>query len=289
MRPCLTLLTILCLASHVTFADAQTKTTTPAAAPTTSRLGMNNTDVVKMVKAGLSEVLIIAAVKRTESREFDLSASGLVALKVGGATDSVIAAMLELPTSTVSKVVAAHVPTVVSAAADKIPSAPRATDLPPSLEVGVYYQRSGAWTEVLPEVVNWKTGGVLKHLASGGLIKGDVNGMVAGARSRTSVKSPAELLVYTPETVAITEYQLLWLRPQSNSREFRTVTGGVLHASGGSTRDLVDFESKKLAVRTHKILLPDLEPGEYGLLPPGATATSSASAQLGKIYTFHVD
>jgi hypothetical protein len=31
-----------------------------------------------------------------------------------------------------------------------------------------------------------------------------------------------------------------------------------------------------------------LGPGEYGFLPPGSAMSSSASAQLGKMYTFHL-
>ena len=36
-----------------------------------------------------------------------------------------------------------------------------------------------------------------------------------------------------PEGTAITEYQLLRLRDAKDGREFRTVTGGVMHVSGG--------------------------------------------------------
>lgn len=38
-------------------------------------------------------------------------------------------------------------------------------------ELGVYFRKGGSWTEVLPEVVNWKTGGTIKSLASAGVVK----------------------------------------------------------------------------------------------------------------------
>jgi hypothetical protein len=101
------------------------------------------------------------------------------------------------------------------------------------------------------------------------------------------VASPVEVLIYAPEGVAITEYQLLRLRDNKGSREFRTVTGGVMHVSGGATRDLVPFEGKKLVNRTYKIVLPNLGAGEYGFLPPGAV-TSASSASLGKMYSFRL-
>jgi len=153
----------------------------------------------------------------------------------------------------------------------------------------VYYKRDGNWTDLLPEVVNWRTGGVLKRLATAGIVNGDVNGMINAPTSKTTLKQPLEILVYATEGTAITEYQLLRLRPNRSSREFRTVTGGVFRASGGATRDLVPMESKRLAVRTYTLILPNLSPGEYGILSPGAVTSSSASAQLGKIYTFRLE
>ena len=140
---------------------------------------------------------------------------------------------------------------------------------------------------MLPEVVNWKTGGVLKSVASAGIVKGDVNGHIPGAHSRNSAVSPVEALIYAPEGIAITEYQLIHLHEQPGSREFRTVTGGVMHVSGGATRDVIPFEGKKVANRTYRVLLPSLGAGEYGFLPPGAV-TSASSASIGKMYTFRL-
>lgn len=159
---------------------------------------------------------------------------------------------------------------------------------PPVDEVGVYYQQGNSWIEMMPEVVNWKTGGVVKSLATVGVVKGDVNGRINGPTSRTPLSAPIDLLVYCPEGTAITEYQLIRTRPHSGSREFRTVTGGVFHRTGGAMRDVLDFDSGRVAKRTYVIHLPALAVGEYGLLSPGAAMASSASAQLGKLYTFTI-
>jgi hypothetical protein len=60
-----------------------------------------------------------------------------------------------------------------------------------------------------------------------------------------------------------------------------------MHVKGGATRDLVPFESKKVAVRKFSILLPaSLGAGEYGFLQPGASSTGTNGA-VGKIYSFH--
>lgn len=232
---------------------------------------LTNEAVVKMVKAGLSESLIVTMVEN-QPGQFKLTADELVRLKQQGVSDKVLAAMVAKGSSA---------PTGPPAAASS------EADLPQDLDIGMYFRRAGKWEELLPEVVNWKTGGVGKTIATVGIVKGDVNGKIDGPRSKTSISQPIEFLVKTPEGVAITEYQLLRLHEHNNTREFRTVTGGVLHASGGATRDAVGYDSKKVGNRLFKVVLQNLSSGEYGFLPPGATGSAS-SASLGKIYTFRI-
>lgn len=129
---------------------------------------------------------------------------------------------------------------------------------------------------------------MLKSIATDGIVKGDINGNIKGAHSRLEVKTPVEILVYTPEGTAITEYQLLLLHDHNDSREFRTVTGGVFHRSGGASRDAVEFEGKKIAPRTYSITLTTVKSGEYGLLPPASGDSTGSTGRLGKLYTFRV-
>ena len=154
--------------------------------------------------------------------------------------------------------------------------------------MGVYFQKDGKWIDLPPEVINWKTGGVMRSIGTVGIVKGNVNGRIVGKASKSHLNQPVALLVYATEGTAITEYQLLKLHTHSNSREFRTVTGGVFHVSGGSERDTLEFEGKHIAQRTWTIPLANLKPGEYGLMPPGVSESRSASAQLGKMYTFSI-
>jgi hypothetical protein len=236
---------------------------------------LTNDSVAKMVKAGLGEGLIVSMIQNQPGK-YTLTPDAMVKLKQQGVSDKVLGAM-------VAKGSGAAPAGAEPAAAE--PST--AGDIPQSLEIGVYYKKAGKWEEMLPDVVNWKTGGVMKSIATAGVVKGDVNGHIEGPHSRNSVATPVEVLIYSPEGVAITEYQLLRLRDNKGSREFRTVTGGVMHVSGGATRDLVPFEGKKIATRTYKIVLPNLGAGEYGFLPPGAV-TSASSASLGKMYSFRL-
>jgi hypothetical protein len=239
---------------------------------------ITNDAVVKMTKAGLAEDVILSMIN-TQPTQFSVTPDTMIALKKDGVSDKVIAAMVTKSQPSGGGGTA-NVPSPPSGAL-----APENTS---SLEVGVYFKKKEEWVEVTPEVVNWKTGGMLKTLGTGGLIKGDVNGNIKGAQSRNRVTAPLEFVIKTTEGVAITEYQLIRLRQNKDDREFRTVTGGVLHASGGATRDLVEFEGKRVSNRTFRVVLPDtLGTGEYGFLPPGAV-TSSNSASIGKMYTFRI-
>jgi hypothetical protein len=242
---------------------------------------LTNEAIVKMVKAGLSESTIISLIQQ-QPGNYSTKIADLMALKEAGVPNAVIDAMVAKASG--------QQPASSQAAPAQSSSqpAPDPSGVPPVTEVGVYYKKGDQWVELLPEVVNWRTGGVLKTFATAGLVKGDVNGVIQGPSSRNAVKTPVEILIYAAEGVAITEYQLLRLRQKSDRREFRTITGGVLHASGGATRDLIPFEGKKIAPRMWTVILPNLGPGEYGFLAPGAVASQHASAQLGKMYTFRL-
>jgi len=239
---------------------------------------MNNDSVIKLVKAGLSEDLIITTINASPAN-YDTSANGLIALKGAGVSDKVLSAIVVKSSGGAP-----------SSSSSTTSTAQANNGLPPGIdEIGVYYKnKSGGWVALLPEVVNFKTGGVMKSIASAGIVKGDVNGHIVGPKAKMVLTFPVVLAVYAPEGVAITEYQLLRLHPNSDSREFRSVTGGVMHVSGGATRDLIDFQSEKLAPRVYQVTMEStLGKGEYGLLPPGAYGSSNMGSS-GKIYSVSV-
>lgn len=240
---------------------------------------LNNDGVIKLVKSGLSEDLILTTINASPGT-YDTSANGLIALKSGGASDKIISAIV---------VKASGGASAPGSASPSSPATP-ASGRPPGIDdVGVYYKdKSGAWTPLMPEVVNFKTGGVVKSIATVGIVKGDINGHIQGPKAKLSVVFPVALAVYVPEGVQITEYQLLHLRPNGESREFRSVTGGVMHVSGGAVRDLIDFQSEKIGPRVYQITLSaGLGKGEYGLLPPGSYGSSNLGSS-GKIFAVSI-
>lgn len=97
-----------------------------------------------------------------------------------------------------------------------------------------------------------------------------------------------QFLIRAPDGVEATGYQLVRLHQKRNAREFRTVTGGVFHGSGGDIRDTIAFQQTRIARQTCTVTLPDsLPPGEYAFLSPGLS-NSTASASTGKANTFHL-
>jgi hypothetical protein len=171
-------------------------------------------------------------------------------------------------------------------------------DIPDDLDV--YAKEKGELQEVSPEVVEWRTGGVGKSLATMGMTKGHVNGAVHGPHSKAKLAMPLEIVIRCPEGVSASEYQLLKLDEKDDRREFRAVTGGVYHASAGADKNAVSFDFVKIAPRTFKIVIAALKKGEYGFLPPAQVSiggvgggvsgqtVQSGSMNVGKLYTFAV-
>jgi hypothetical protein len=227
---------------------------------------MSNDSVIKMAKAGLSDELIVQTIG-AQPGQYTTDADSLVALKQAGVSERVIAAMINKGRI---RLTGTDTPVVLS-------------DVN---EIGVYYKdRNGKWQPIEPEIVHLKSGGFLKSTATHNIIKEDKNGHVNGRESKLLLPRPIEFLVYTPDGVDITEYDLLRFRLNSDSREFRVLTGGVFHSTGGADRDEVPFKPVKTAPHTYQFTLGQDTPGaEYGILPPGTGNVTNG----GKIYTFAI-
>jgi hypothetical protein len=214
---------------------------------------LTNDSVVKLVRSGLNEDTV-ANIVQTQPGNYSLGTEEIGSLRKAGISDRIIAAMLETEAPE--------------------PDSPR--------ELGVFWKKGNSWIQVLPEVVYWRTGGVLKNHASMGVVKPDVNGIVYGAHSHTRVGTTIEFLIRMPEETDITEYQLIRLHQKENAREFRTITGGVFHRSSGPHRDHVSFDFKKVAAQTYVVRLTNLKAGEFGFLSPADTRVRR------KIYSFSI-
>jgi hypothetical protein len=251
---------------------------------------LNNDSVVKLVKAGLSEDLVVTTINSSPGK-YDTSANAIIALKKAGAGDKIVAAMILKASGAAENAPAPTGPPQGNTDPAGISQGvPASGGLPAGVDsVGVYYLDTAAntWQEVPAEVVNFKAQGGLKHLASAGVIKGEMTGLLGGNRSKLTLKIPASFILYVPEGRAPGEYQLLRLHENADSREFRAANGGIVKDAGGALRDVVDYTPRKIAPRVYVIDIgEDFEHGEYGFLPPSDTALGNAIPTSTKIYSF---
>ncbi len=237
---------------------------------------MNNDTVIKMVKAGLSDDVIVATIN-AQPGAYDTSPDGLIALKQAGVSDKVIAAL-------VAKGMGAA---PASAAQPASPAAP----LPPGVaSIGAYYKDSGGnWQPLPSEVVVFQSGGVVKHIASGTLIKEDLNGVVGGMRSRLVVSTPVTIILHVPQGRTANDYELVRLHVVGSNRQFQSVAGGIAHETASSLRDEIDFTSKQIGPSAYQIDLgSEIGEGEFGFLEPQDTAAHGTPPSSGKIFTFAI-
>ena len=237
----------------------------PLTAPKTP--AMNNDSVIKMAKAGLGDELIIETIN-TQAGKYITDADALVALKGAGVSDRVITAMINKSRRQLTNV----------------PEKP--IELSDVNEIGVYYKdHTGKWIAIEPEIVHIKSGGFIKSTVTHGIIKQDHNGHLNGRESKLALQCPIEVLIYMPEGISVNEYEFLRFRINSDNREFRVLTGGVIHSTGGADRDEVKFNPVKTAPHTYQFTVDkNTGGGEYGILPPGTGNVTNG----GKIYTFAI-
>lgn len=262
---------VLCITLFHLVAVAQQTGESPQAVDgpltTTKAPAMNNESVMKMAKAGLGDELIIQTIN-TQPGQYNTDADALVALKGAGISDRVISAMM-------------------NKSRRQLTNAPeKPIELSDVNEIGVYYKdHTGKWIAIEPEIVHIKSGGFIKSTVTHGIIKEDRNGHLNGRESKLALQCPIEVLIYVPEGVSANEYDFLRFRINSNNREFRVLTGGVFHSTGGADRDEVPFKPVKTAPRTYQFTVDQSTGGgEYGILPPGTGNVTNG----GKIYTFAI-
>ena len=246
-----------------------------------AQVTLNNDSIEKMARARLGDDVIVSMIQG-QAGNYDLTPDALIAMKREGIFNKILAALA------VKGSTSGTAPVAVVRPAPAPPPPVASADSFEDFDIGVYRKFRQAWIPVASELVDWKTGGVVKSLVTEGIIKGDVNGRIVGGSSSTQVNTPLEFLIKTANGVDATDFQLVHLHNKNDAREFRTVTGGIFHASGGATRDRVPFDQTRIARQTYKLALPgNLEPGEYAFLAPGLT-NSSVSGSTGKAYTFRI-
>lgn len=234
---------------------------------------LTNEGVLKLVKAGLSEDLVVNAIN-DQPASFVLGANEIVLLKEGGVSEKIIRAMM-------AKSKGAPMPAPGADAAKPEPAPTKAGVLSGN---GVFYKKGADYFELLTEEINWKTSGAMKSFASAGIIKKDLGGKLTGPSSRNFLQNPMELILVPPQGMSINNFILLPMKPASKGGE-REFLVGPINAKSGVAKGAIAFGVEKVGTNQFRVVLPTpLGPGEYGILP----VMPAASGPSTKMYTFRL-
>jgi hypothetical protein len=256
---------------------------------------ITNADVVKMVKGGLGEAVVIAALRGPKKTRFDLSPDGLVALKAAGVSDAIIAVMLD-PSA------APSAGTSLATATSTYPS-PDPNDPMAPHDAGIYIDLgTGRPRLVALEPTTFKqgkSGGWLGSALTMGIKKMKWKAVVRSPRAaqRTRNTSPPFYFYFDKKssidaaTTNPSEFVLARMKAMSDSRELIVGEAGAFGASSGTrNKDTVEFSAERLAPGIFRVTPAEvLDPGEYCFFMASGSSNPSQAGGSGHLFDFGVD
>lgn len=290
---------LLCGCLIATSLAAQTRPERKAVAtprqPPTVADEMTNADVVKMVKAGLGDAIVIATLRGPKKTKFDLSPDALIGLKAAGVGDAVLAVMLD----------PASAPAV--AAAPALPPAPTPDPADPASprESGIYIDKGTGRPElVLLEPTAFKggkSGGWLGSAMTMGIKKMKWKAVVQSKSAANRSKNPQPVFFFYFDAKGSslsygstgasnpTQFVLARMSPSDKGRELVMGEFGALGASSGTReKDTVEFTSVKIAPGIYRVQpQAPIAPGEYCFFR--AEGSASMGAVTGNLFDFGID
>jgi hypothetical protein len=246
-------------------------------------------EVVRLAKSGLSEELLVAAVKRN-AKAFDLNSDEMLELKKSGVSETVIKYLVD-PT-------AAYAPppppnssspaalTALPSAPPPPPKDPLALKVPPDL--GIYYLMGKDEFVKLDSrpVVPFKQPGKMMPLLTAGMIKGHVVGSIVGPAARTRVSGrPMVFYARIAEKAVSDSLVLLNLDLSENRRDIDlgTKSGKPVFP----VKSVRQFESEDVMPGLFRLNVFLDRPGEYLFFVLGSA--DDKKGLLGKGYDFGMD
>jgi len=234
-------------------------------------------EVVTRAKAGISDELIIASIRRN-TKPFDLNSDEIVALKHEGVSDAVIRYMLNpsLPYSPPP-------PPTPAAPGRPLPEDPLALKAPP--ENGIYYVTTNQ--DFVPlelkQVVPSKQPGKLASMLK---IQGHVIGSIAGPSAKTRSRGESPIFYgRLGEKVAIDDLTILLFQKEKDRRD--TDFGTKVGKPNFPPKAVRQFESKEVMPGLFRLSVQPLESGEYLFYILGSG--DERKGLLGKGYAFGVN
>jgi hypothetical protein len=229
---------------------------------------LSNDSVIAMRKAGLSDAVILAKIRSSQSK-FDTSTQGLVALKQAGLSDSIIEAM-----------VGAGAP-ARPAAAPPVAATPGAGGAAAATRETIFHLKGAQYVELAPAVASIETNFQFFSSKSELVLKG------RKAPYRVSDGQPVFFSAWAPN-----EVPLVKLKPgdKHDDRNLKFSSGafmpyGGTQKTGVRNEDVIAVDSERDARGLYRLKPKEpLKPGEYGFV-----LTHGFGAGGGKIYDFGVD
>ncbi|MCI0547176.1 MAG: hypothetical protein L0027_07815 [Candidatus Rokubacteria bacterium] len=235
---------------------------------------LTNDAVIAMKNAGLSEGVILAKIRSSQSK-FDVSTQGLVTLKGAGLSDQVIEAMVG-HTGPAAGVSPASAPAAGTMTAARTPG---------QLTQGrdtIFHAKGDQYVELTAAAAQIETNFAFFSQKSELVLKGKK------AQYRTAEREPVFYSVWTP-----VEAPLVKLKPgdDADDRNLKISSGafmpyGGTQKQGVRNEDKIDVDAEKdprgfYRIRPRKALAP----GEYGFIVTGGFAGGAG----GKVYDFGID
>jgi hypothetical protein len=283
-------------------ATVQAQTAAPAAPKRATRPatpeGMTNADVLKLVRAGLGEPLVVVAIRNAKKTAFDLSTDRLIELKGAGVSDGVLAVMLDPTAAPVAAtpVLAASAPEPTPDLND--PAAPH--------ESGIYIDDgSGKSHLVLLEPTVFKrgkSGGTFTSAMTMGIKKMKWKAVVGEkhAAIRTRTTQPVFYFYFDAKGSSLgstggaatnpSQFLLARMSASDKGRELVVGEAGALGASSGTReKDTVEFRAEKVGPGVYRVQpSAAVQPGEYCFFKAEGSATMGAGSS-GNLYAFGID
>jgi hypothetical protein len=230
---------------------------------------LTNDAVIAMKRAGLSDAVILAKIRSSQSR-FDVSTQALVGLKAAGLSDPIIEAMVS------------HTGPVAGAAAPAAP--PAAAPAPAGPVAGrdaIYHTSGDRYVELRAAPAEVETNFAFFQNKSELVLKG-----------RRASYRVADLRPVFLSTWSAAEAPLVRLKPgdKHDDRNLKIGSGFAAPFTGTQrlgvrNEDKVDVESEKDPRGFFRIRpTQDLTPGEYAFV-----VTHGLAAGAGKVYDFGID
>jgi len=273
---------------------------------------MTNRDVIQLVKAKISDDVIITKIKQSKTR-FDTSTQGLVALKEAGVSDQLISVMIspghaakapgaapgattrpalhpgERPSNAKGEVVATGAGNAPRTPVEPAPAV--ITQAPPNY--GLYIDSGGQLKplgriETKMQVSKFRS--ILGTKVPFVRQKIDINIPGTHASSRFEARRPF-FYAYFPPSRDVSKFKLLQCKITGQNFDQRTLANASIMFSTEQNQDEVPLDIGPTNVRDLYRISPreDLPTGEFGFVEGNTGSKSASNIEILDVYDFGID